>query len=429
MPRPLGRGARAGAKIPAVKPSAEPALISRVRATPTGAALLARLPADLVPAVYLVGGSVRDLVLGQGAADLDLVVDGPASVLADRLGGQAHSHDRFGTVTVTLDGATFDIATARRERYPHPGALPEVEPASLDEDLLRRDFTVNAIAIPLTGPERGRLRAAPGGLRDLFHRTLRVMHAASFIDDPTRLLRLARYRARLGFTVDQQTLALARAAVSGGALASVSGARAGNELRAIVRERDPIGALLAVRELAIDEALAPGFGIADPDLARRAFDLLPPDGRREVLALALAARGLSASALRALLDELAFESEVRDAIIVAATRCAQLAQALRATARPSEIAAAVAGDSIELVALAGALGPAEPARQWLSVLRHVALQIDGSDLLAAAVPQGPAVGRGLRAARAAALDGRAPSRELQLQEALAAARAGPGTTT
>jgi tRNA nucleotidyltransferase (CCA-adding enzyme) len=398
-------------------------LIKQVRAMPSGAALLARLPADLVPAVYLVGGSVRDLMLGCVASDLDLVVDGPAAMLADRFGGRARSHDRFGTVTVTVDGAAYDVATARRERYAHPGALPEVEPASLDEDLLRRDFTVNAIAIALTGPERGRLRAAPGGLRDLSQRTLRVMHAASFIDDPTRLLRLARYRARLGFTVDQLTLRLARAAVEGGALGSVSGARVGNELRAIAREREPIGALRALRELAIDQAIAPGFGIADPDLAQRAFGLLPADGRRELLALALAARGLSASALRALLDDLAFESEERDAIVVAATRCAQLAEALRAAARPSEIAAAVGGASIEMVAIAGALGPAQPARQWLSVLRHVALQIHGSDLLAAGVPQGPAIGRGLRAALAAALDGRAASRELQLQEALAAARA------
>ncbi len=388
---------------------------------PSGAALLARLPADFVPAVYLVGGAVRDLMLGLVASDVDLVVDGPAVMLVDLLGGCAHSHERFGTVTVTNDGATYDIATARRERYSHPGALPEVEPASLDEDLLRRDFTVNAIAIALTGPERGRLRAARGGLRDLSHKTLRVMHATSFIDDPTRLLRLARYRARLGFKVEQRTLRLARAAVGGGALDSVSGARVGNELRAIAHELEPIGALRALRELAIDEAIARGFGIADPEMARRAFELLPADGRPEVLALAVAASELSAPALRRLLDDLAFESEERDGIIDAATRSAKLADALRVAERPSEIAAAVGGGSVELVALAGALGSAGPAREWLSVLRHVTLQIDGSDLLALGVPQGPAIGRGLRAARAAALDGRAPGRELQLRAALAAA--------
>ncbi len=401
------------------------ALIEAVRSLPTGAALLARLPADLLPAVYLVGGSVRDLLLDGAPSDLDLVVEGAVASVAERLGGKLRSHDRFGTVTVTLDdGSTYDLATARRERYAHPGALPDVEPATLQEDLLRRDFSVNAIALALSGPERGRLQAAPTALEDLACRSLRVLHAASFLEDPTRLLRLARYRARLRFAIEPTTLALARAAVAGGALSTISGARAGNELRTIARERAPIAALCALRELGLDEAIAPGFGIADRELARRAFELLPEDGRPAVLALALAARPLSAGNLRELLDELAFESEERDGILAAATRAGPLAGALRHATRPSEIAAAVAGGSVELVALAGALGPAAAAREWLRTLRHVALSIDGADLLAAGVAQGPAVGSGLRAALAAALDGRAPDRERQLQEALRAARDG-----
>ncbi len=416
------RSPRRGAKISLVEIAGEQALIDAVLALGAGAQLLARLPEDLVPAVYLVGGSVRDLLLGRVPIDLDLVVEAPAGALARRLGTPLSSHDRFGTVTILLDGVACDIATSRRERYAHPGALPEVEPAPLREDLLRRDFTVNALALALTGPERGLLRSAPSAREDLEARRLRVLHDASFIDDPTRLLRLARYQTRLRFAIEPHTVALARSAVDLAALATVSGSRVGNELRLVAREHEPLAALLGLRELGIDEAIAPGFGIDDPELAQRAFELLPEDGDPGVLALALAARGLSAPDLRALLDELAFQSRERDEILAAATRSEALADRLRHARRPSEIAAAVGVGSPELVALAGALGPAGPAHAWLTSLRHVELQIDGNDLLSAGVSPGPPVGLGLRVALAAALDGRAEGREQQLREALRVAR-------
>jgi tRNA nucleotidyltransferase (CCA-adding enzyme) len=150
---------------------------------------------------------------------------------------------------------------------------------------------------------------------------------------------------------------------------------------------------------------------------------LPEDGRRDRLALAVAARGMAAPELSALLDGLAFEADDRDAIVSAATRADKVAGALRAARSPSEIAAAVAGAPPELVAFAGALGAERHAREWLAELRHVRLVIDGGDLLAAGVPEGPAVGRGLRAALAAKLDRRAAGREQELAEALHAAGA------
>src|SRR5205085_8110891 len=121
-----------------------------------------------------------------------LVVEGDTRALADRLGTARH-HDRFGTVRVVLDGHTYDLARARAETYPQPGALPEVVPAGLEQDLLRRDFTVNALAAALGGAEPGALRAAPDAVDDLAAQRLRVLHDASFVDDPTRLLRVARY--------------------------------------------------------------------------------------------------------------------------------------------------------------------------------------------------------------------------------------------
>jgi tRNA nucleotidyltransferase (CCA-adding enzyme) len=409
-------------------------LIRRVRGLPAAAPLLAALGDE--PGVHLVGGAVRDLLLrggsggsealarasgAPGVGDLDLVAEGDVAALAARLGGRYVGHERFGTATVMLDGHGYDFARSRRETYAAPGALPDVSPASLSEDLLRRDFTVNAIAVTLGGPRAGELTAAPGALEDLSARRLRVFHDRSFIDDPTRLIRLARYASRLGFEVEPATLAWARAAVADGALATVSGARIGSELRLLAREDDPVAALAALAELGIDKAIHPRFGIGDLGLARRALALLPPDGRRDVLALALAAANVPPADLGPLLDELAFTADSRDAIVAAASGAEEAAEALSRAARPSEIAAALARGGVELAALAGALGPEQAAREWLERLRHVRLEIDGDDLIAAGVSQGPAVGQGLRAALAAKLDGRVHGRDAELAEAVRAA--------
>jgi tRNA nucleotidyltransferase (CCA-adding enzyme) len=403
------------------------ALLQRLEALPAARPLLARL--SDTEDVYLVGGAVRDLLLDTDPLDLDLVVDGELEPVVRRLGTPDRVHDRFETGTLTLDGATFDLARARRERYEHPGALPTVAPAGIEEDLGRRDFTVNALALGLSGARRGRLLEVPHGRQDLDARRLRVLHDASFIDDPTRLLRLARYGGRLGFSVEEHTRGLALAAVAAGALATVSGARLGAELRLLAEQDAPIAGLRALHELGIDSALAPGFGIATDDradLARRARALLPADGMPADLLLAVAALDLPAGETATLLDRLAFPAGRRDRIAAAATGARNLARRLTEAREPSQIAAAVATGPVELVALAGALGAEGPARRWLDELRHVGLEIDGSDLLAAGLEQGPAVGAGLAAARAAKLDGRATGREAELAEALRVAAAADG---
>ncbi len=395
-------------------------LPERVGALPAAGPLLART--DGGAGVYLVGGAVRDLLLGATPLDLDLVVEGDVAAFAASLGGDVKVHDRFGTLTVTLDGFTYDIARARRETYARPGALPDVEPATLDEDLQRRDFTVNAMAVALGGDTPGELRAVPRAVEDLDARRLRVLHDQSFIDDPTRLLRLVRYASRLRFAIEPHTHALATSAIDAGALDTVSGSRVGAELRLLAREPDPVRALRGLGELGLDAAIHPGFGLErHEDVARRALELLPDDGRRDRLILALAMRGMSAPEVSARLDALAFEAEDRDGIALAATRAGDLAETLRGAATPSAIATAAAGAPVELVALAGALGPERQAREWLTRLRHVRLSIDGRDLLAAGVPEGRAIGRGLQAALAAKLDGLASGRAQELAEALRAA--------
>jgi len=395
-------------------------LLQRLRALPASAPLLQRLADE--PPVYLVGGAVRDLLLEREPLEFDLVVEGDPDLVAQRLGGARRVHDRFDTSSVDLDGFRYDLARARSETYSRPGALPDVRPAGLHEDLRRRDFTVNAAAIALAGERAGEFIAMPTAVEDLEANVLRVLHDQSFLDDPTRLLRLARYAARLRFHADAHTLALAHAAVAGGAVATVSGARLGAELRLLAREPDPLGALSALGDLHVDAAIDPDFGLGDPALAQQALELLVEGERRDRLVLALAAHRIPPARLAVLLDSLSFSAGDRDAILGTATRAQAMSGALAQATRPSEIAAAAEGAPPELIAFAGALGAPEPARDWLTRLRHIRLAIDGSDLLAAGVPSGPAIGQGLRAALAAKLDGRAPNEEAELAQALRAAR-------
>lgn len=415
------RGGRCAREDPRVDVPGADQLLALVRSLPSAAPLLERLPER--PSVALVGGAVRDLLIGRQPAELDLVVEGDVGAVAALLGGAGRQHDRFGTSTVTANGFRYDIARARRESYARPGALPDVEPATLADDLGRRDFTVNTLAVTLNGARPGELCGTPFALADLDARILRVLHDRSFIDDPTRLLRLCRYASRLAFEIEPHTRELAAAAVREQALRTVSGSRIGTELRLLAGEPDPVAALESLRELGLDRAIDPDFGLEDPALAVRAFALLPGERRRDRLALALASLAVPGARLEQLLDALAFTAADRDAILAAATGARPLAAALQSARRPSGIATAVGGAEPEQVALAGALGPVDQARDWLERLRHVRLEIDGGDLLSAGVPEGPAVGAGLRAALLAKLDGRAAGRDLELAQALRAAAA------
>lgn len=400
-------------------------LWQQLHALPALQPVLAAVRTEDAPLAAVVGGTVRDLLLERTPTDIDVVTEEPAEALAARLGTTVRNHQRFATVTVQTEHGRVDVAQARSERYARPGALPEVEAATIAVDLRRRDFTVNALAIILNGTAAGKLRAAPGALDDLDRRQLAVLHERSFTDDPTRLLRLARYRARLGFTVAPETRQRALRAIAGGALETVSGARIGNELRLLCREPEPQAALQALRELRIDRALDPDFGLdaGDETALARASELLPDDGRPDLLVLAVAARRVPAARLRPLLARLDYSAPDRERAVAAATGAQALAQALEAADRASQIGAAVAGAELEEIALAGALAAPrgrERARRWLQELRHLQLAIDGHDLLAAGIAPGPMVGLGLAAARGALLDGTAPTHSAQLQRALAA---------
>jgi tRNA nucleotidyltransferase (CCA-adding enzyme) len=384
-------------------------LLERVRELHCGRRLVEA--AAGVEGAYLVGGAVRDLLLGRTPHELDVAVEGDVNALAAALGASLMSHERFGTATVRDGDCRWDLAAARAEDYAHPGALPDVRPAGIEEDLRRRDVTVNAIALDLRS---GALLAASHALDDLAAGRLRVLHDASLRDDPTRLWRIARYAARLGFDVEPHTAALAAEAVAAGAVERVSGPRVGNELRLALVEPDPVAAL----EEAVRLGLAPWL---EPDRLRTdaALALLPAgEGRPELVVLA-AALGESGDDADQRLAGMAFTAGER-AVLRAAARSEAIAPAARAAACPSELARVLRGLPVEALALAGADGAAEPVRRWLSELRHVALAIDGNDLIAAGVPRGPQIGRRLASVLEQRLDGElGDDRDEQLAAALA----------
>ena len=196
---------------------------------------------------YLVGGPVRDLLLKHPSLDLDITVEGSGIRLAEMFaakyaGAKVTRYPAFKTATVHLPGGSnrlVDFATARKEIYARPGAFPAVVPSDVRDDLQRRDFTVNAMAIAINLASWGKLMDPFGGMADLRAKRIRVLHDQSFIDDPTRILRAARFKERLGFALAAKTLKLLKAAVQGGALETIKPQRYIKESKKIQQEDKP----------------------------------------------------------------------------------------------------------------------------------------------------------------------------------------------
>jgi tRNA nucleotidyltransferase (CCA-adding enzyme) len=400
-------------------------LRERIRRVPGIERLLPALVG--LPPAYLVGGAVRDLLRGADAVDLDVAVEGDARVvaraLAERLGGVAREHERFGTAVVRSDGLSVDLATTRREAYPEPGALPDVEAAGLGEDLERRDFTINAMAVGLTGDDLGHLYDPSGGLADLRAATVRVLHERSFIDDPTRLLRAIRYEARLGFRMDPDTELLARDAAAEGGLRTVSGARVRDELIDLLSELEAPSGVTRMRELGIDRAMHTAME-ADPELVASASLGAVTLGADRALA-ALAALCLpAAERLELWLGDLHLLAAERDAVIRATHVAPRIASELHLREHtPSELRALLGRETLVALSLALAMGaPSEPILRWVTELRDVQLEISGADLLAEGVPEGPALGRALDETLSRKLDGLVRGRDQELETALLLAR-------
>lgn len=398
---------------------------------PAGGPQVAHPPVGL----YLVGGFVRDLLLDVQNLDVDLVVVGDAIRFASEvsrvMNGKLKGHHGFLTATVTLpDGVKLDFSTARSETYGQPGALPEVEASSIEDDLRRRDFTINAMAIRVSADRFGELLDPFGGQADLERGIVRVLHNLSFIEDPTRIFRAVRFEARYGFRMDTHTEELARHALDSNALSAVSPERLRREFNLMFREPNPLGGLRRLAELGILDWLSPGLQL-DQERMERVEGALAwiarqsgerPDRTVVYLAALLADLGPRAAAVIA--DARLRLSEPKCELLM---RCLErLPEAVQRLSqselRPHQLYRALLGLTLEVLTLARIWSdePAVGARieQYLSQLRHVRLAITGDDLRALGVRPGPPMGEALRRTLDARLDGEVVGREAEQAYAL-----------
>jgi len=388
-------------------------------------------------AVYLVGGVVRDLLLRRPVHDIDLAVDGDLDRITRELKGEIRVHDAFATATVRLPGgARFDLARTRRERYRRPAALPQVTPGDLGNDLFRRDFTINALAAPLLPAGPSGLIDPFGGLADLRGRRIRVLHERSFIDDPTRAFRAARIGAAIGFGIERGTAKLMIAAAGDGGCDRLSAARLRHEVERILESGRPGRAIGLLDRHLLLAALEPGLKATRPIVA--SLERLPavagrfrqrfPDEALSIWAsgLALLLRSASDPVVRRTVDRLQPSRAERRTVLDGVVALRRLPRTLRHPRRPSEIVAACRGHTVEGLLSVLASTSSEPTRRavlaFVHRLRPVRPDLTGRDLLRAGVRAGPEVARGLAAALADKLDGKASTPASQMRAALAVAR-------
>lgn len=406
--------------------------------------------------VYLVGGIVRDLLLDRENRDLDLVVegDGPhfARLLAEELGGRVRVHEAFMTaVVVDPEELHIDVATARSEFYRAPAALPEVQTSPLRQDLYRRDFTINSLAIRL-GPE-----ASPelidyfGGRRDLENGLLRVLHSLSFIDDPTRVLRAVRLELRLGFEISPETRHLVEVALAEGIFDRLSGARLREEL--VLLLDDPalaVRGLERLEGLGVLRVLHPALALEEPGRERlrralAAWDWYtvegltdPPAALWRLVLLALVcppgedvegAACLAPGEVAELAERLMLSGDGRSLLTGGARRLEAARRVVaRPKVRPHEVRDALdrlSGEEALLLVASEEEAVRAWARRDLTELRRLELRVRGGDLVDRGIPPGRVIGEALEAVRRARLDGEiGPEEELVAALAYAEEHAG-----
>jgi tRNA nucleotidyltransferase (CCA-adding enzyme) len=377
--------------------------------------------------VYLVGGTVRDILLGEESFDVDIAVEGDAIELAgriaDELGGRVRPHEKFGTAVVLYgEGERIDVVTARTEFYDAPAALPTVEHATIREDLFRRDFTINAMAASLKGDDFGRLVDPFHGRRDLEERTIRVLHNLSFIDDPTRIFRAIRYENRHGFRMDASTTRLARGCIEMGLVGDLSTSRLRDELVALLEEGEVGHTILRLAELGADRAIHPHLA-ADEEAVRLAGRLRElkdelhveaPDWR---LRLAVLARRLSPDEAYDWLGRLKLRRRDAEQIVSAVTVGPLLVERLRGEVDPAEVVALADPYVPDTPLFALALAEVPALRDYFVRLRGVHLDISGADLAELGLAESPRVGEVLGELRRRKLRGDLDGRESELAAA------------
>lgn len=378
--------------------------------------------------LFLVGGCVRDLLLGRRLRDLDLVVEGdPVSLAresAAEMGAEAHGPSPFLTCRIEgPSGLRIDVAMSRRERYRSAAALPEVSPAPIEEDLLRRDFTMNSLAIVLTGPSRGRLLDPAGGLEDLRARRLRLHHDRSLVDDPTRAFRAARYAARYGFVMSRGWKAALAVAARRGAFRLLTPSRLGREVALMLGEPDPLEAAARAARWGLFEMIDPALHWG-PSLRAglgRALESKRTERRgMERLWLALLVRAAPARGRRRVALRLGLAGAAAREAVTAAGAIEEFTMRIGSAGGSTLEGKLSIISRTDPLSLAVILASAPPglAREAVDLSRKWAgsrPRLTGEEVLALGVGPGPPVGRALRELRKGRAAGRIRSRADELR--------------
>ena len=329
------------------------------------------------------------------------------SALAPAMGAAVESRSQFGTYVLTVGAEAMDVATARREAYPRPGALPQVSPGSIDDDLSRRDFSINAMAVGLTPSDWGVLMDPFDGRADVADGVVRVLHPGSFTDDPTRILRAIRYSRRLGFRLDSETEALVRRDAH--RLRSVSGDRVRRELEHLLGEGRASSMLEMAQGLGVLHAIHPSLELSGHALERLRDVGAARAGDGDLLFAAAIALGAAVEGVDPLLHRLnagaGWAKAARDTVRLRG----ELHRLAEPEMAPSRIFGVLEGVHPTAVS-AWALVSDDPLvarrlERFESELRHVSTLLDGNDLIALGVEEGPLVGELLAELRRKRLDG------------------------
>ncbi len=377
--------------------------------------------------IYLVGGSVRDVLLGARSFDIDIAVEGDAIGLAEELArllhGRIRAHEKFGTAVVLYgEEARVDVVTTRTEFYDAPAALPSVEHANIREDLFRRDFTVNAMAVSLKAEDYGRLVDPFGGRGDVSERRLRVLHNLSFVDDPTRIFRAVRYESRLGFRMDEHAAQLARSCVEMGLFDDLSSARLRDELIDILDEPDAPRSILRLAEIGVVAAVHPHLA-ADEEAAALVErlhvlrDRYTPGLPRWRPGLAVLARRLPTYELYSWLGRLRLRRRDIEKIVAAVVFAPRLVERLQREISPAEIVSLVEPVAPDAPLVALAMRDLPALEEYFERLSGIELEIAGGDLVELGLEQSPRVGEILAELRRRKLNGALAGREAELEAA------------
>ncbi len=373
--------------------------------------------------VFVVGGFVRDLLIGRPNLDVDVVVEGDgivfAHAFAEARDGKVKHHKRFGTAVVTLpDGFKVDVATARSEVYDHPGALPSVEPSSIRDDLRRRDFTINAMAIVLNEPRFGELVDFFGGRSDLENGWVRILHNLSFADDPTRIFRAIRFEQRHGFSLEPRTEKLLEEAVAGDFLRTITRQRVRNEILLILREKEPVPTIRRMERFHLTEYIHPRIRVSDDmvELFHRTGDTLEwwnstsahNEAEAALLNLMALMDQLNAAEAEDASKRLVLRRKYNEALKASKMLLPNIVRHLcQVKDTPSEIYKALRGLPLEvlLFAMAKIHEMRDNIGYYLTEARNIDPLIDGNDLRRLGYPEGPIYTQILESTFAAQLDG------------------------